>query len=303
MYLIRRQRNETLSLPCKELTPQQLKSASSLLAQRILKRLADIPSYPKELARQLHVHEQKVYYHIRRLEKGGIIHIARAEMRQGASARYYALSQPSFSVRFREFQPTAQKASFANESSYLEPFVQDGELKALIVVGSPDPHGPEKARSRDGYYGMDLALFLGTFLNYIPGLNVRLDTEMRDEELKQNLIIIGGPIVNTVAGKVNDALPVRFTPKSIISMVSGEEYFSDEIGMIVKAESPFASASKILLVAGRRHAGTRACIIAFIRHFSEISAGNRHNGSVQAKVIEGVDLDSDGVVDEIELKE
>ena len=255
------------------------------------------------LARQLHVLEQKVYCHIRRLEKAGIIHVARTGTRQATSVRYYALSQPSFSVRFREFQPTAQKASFANESAFLEPFVQDGELKALIVVGSPDPHGPEKARSRDGYYGMDLALFLGTFLNYVPGLNVRLDTEMREEDLRQNLIIIGGPIVNTIAGKVNDALPIRFTPKSIISTISGQEYFSDETGVIVKEESPFDAAKKILLVAGRRVAGTRACMIAFIRHFRELSAGNRHNGKLQAKVIEGVDLDSDGIVDDVEVKE
>lgn len=303
MYLIKRQRNETLSLPCKELMPEQLRATSSALAQRILHRLAEKPAYPRELAAALKVHEQKVYYHIRKLGNAGIIRQAAAETRQGALAQYYTLAAPGFAVRFREFQPAAQKAAFANESAFLEPFVQEGELKALIVVGSPDPHGPEKARSRDGYYGMDLALFLGTFLNVVPGLNVRLDTEVREGELKSNLIILGGPIVNTLADRVNGALPVRFTEKSILSTLSNNEYFSDESGIIVKAENPFDRSKKLLLIAGRRVAGTRACIIAFLKHFKDISAGNRHNPKVHAKVVEGIDLDSDGVVDEAEVKE
>src|SRR3989344_2403073 len=39
-----------------------------------------------------------------------------------------------------------------NESEFLEPFISNGQLDSLIIVGSPDPHGPDKARSRDGYY-------------------------------------------------------------------------------------------------------------------------------------------------------
>lgn len=303
MYLIKKQRNETLSLSCKELHPKLVKSVSSPLAQRILKRLAEKPSYPKELARLLNVHEQKVYYHIRKLQKAGIIQPIKTETRQGAVANYYALAQPSFAVCFKEFQTTQKIAQSSNESEFLEPFVHDGELNALIIVGSPDPHGPEKARSRDGYYGMDLALFLGTFLNYVPGLNVRLDTEVGDEDLKHHLIILGGPIVNAVTERVNDKLPIRFTEKSIRSTLSHEEYFSDETGIIVKTDNPFDKTKKILVIAGKRYPGTRACIIAFLKHFKDINAGNRHSPKIYAKVVEGVDLDSDGVVDDVEVKE
>jgi DNA-binding transcriptional ArsR family regulator len=303
MLLVKKQRNETLSIPCKELTATSIKAATSPLAQRILKSLAENPAYPRQLARQLKVHEQKVYYHIRKLEQADIIQPAHQATRQGVVAQYFTLTEPSFAVRFKQFQQTAQKETFANESSFLEPFIQNGELKALIIVGSPDPHGPEKARSRDGFYGMDLALFLGTFLNYIPGLNVRLDTEVRQDDLKNNLIIIGGPIVNTVTDKINSKLPIRFTGKSIYSTISDNEYFSDETGIIVKSKNHFDKTKKILLVAGNRHAGTRACMIAFMKRFKDISAGNKHNQKIEAKVIEGIDLDSDGIVDDVEVKE
>ncbi len=303
MLLVKKQRNETLSLPCKELSPVQIKTLSSQLAQKILKKLAEKSAYPKELAKELNVHEQKVYYHIKKLEKSGIIHSTKTETKQGAIAKYFELTNPSFAVRFKEFQETAKLTSFANESEFLEPFIKDGELNALIIVGSPDPHGPEKARSRDGYYGMDLALFLGTFLNYVPGLNVRLDTEVHQTDLKNNLILFGGPIVNTVVGKINEKLPIHFTAKSIKSKLSNQEYFSDESGIIVKADNPFDKTKKILVVAGKRYTGTRACIIAFLKHFKDITDGNKFNNKIHAKVVEGVDLDSDGVVDDIEIKE
>jgi hypothetical protein len=58
----------------------------------------------------------------------------------------------------------------------------------LSIVGSPDPHGPSKARSKDGYFGMDLALFLGTFLSNITGSKVKLDTEIQDKDLENNNI-------------------------------------------------------------------------------------------------------------------
>ena len=44
-------------------------------------------------------------------------------------------------------------------------------------------------------------------------------------------------------------------------------------------------------------------MIAFLRHFKEIIEGNKQNPKVQAKVIEGIDLDADGIVDEVEVLE
>ena len=302
MFVIDRQKNEVYSLPAREIKPEDAGAVSSELAIKIINFMAKEAMYPIDIAKSLKVHEQKIYYHIRNLEKAGIIKVVKKETKQGATANFYALSEPAFVLRFRNFEATS-KVEIKNESEFLDPFIKDGKLDSLIIVGSPDPHGPDKARSRDGYYGMDLALFLGTFLNYVPKFNVKLDTEVRDEDLQNNLILIGGPVVNKIVEKVNAKLPIRFEDGNIKSTVSNEAYPQDECGIIVKAKSPFNPDKSILVVAGKRFSGTRAAIIAFLKGFRKITAGNIHNPSVMAKVVEGIDLDSDGIIYDIEFRE
>ena len=303
MFIIDKQKNEVYSLPAKEIKAEHAGSLSSGLAINILNLLAKESMYPMDIAKALKVHEQKVYYHIRNLEKAGIIKVARKETKQGATANFFALAEPAFVIKFRNFESTSKIAQIRNESEFLQPFIKDGLLDAMIIVGSPDPHGPDKARSRDGYYGMDLALFLGTFLNYVPRFNVKLDTEVREDDLENNLILIGGPLVNKVVEKVNPKMPIRFEGGNIKSAVSNETYPQDECGLIVKTKSPFNKDKYVLVVAGKRFSGTRAAIIAFLKDFRKITQGNVHNPSIKAKVVEGIDLDSDGIIDDIEFRE
>ena len=307
MFAVEKRKEGVFSLPACEINAKDAKSVSSELAVRVIKLLAEKPMYPIELAKELKVHEQKVYYHIRNLEKAGIVKVVKEEGRQGAVARYYSVDKPAVVIKFKELEPTQKIFQLKSDSDFLSPLIRDGKLDALIVVGSPDPHGPEKARSRDGYYGMDLALFLGTFLNYVPQLYVKLDTEVREEELKRNnLIVIGGPIVNRVMGEINSKLPIRFDRDehwAIKSTLSNTVYPTDEAGLIVKAKSPFNSEKSMLVVAGKRYSGTRAAIVAFLKHFKEIQSGNIRNKKIMAKVVEGIDLDSDGIIDDAEIRE
>ena len=303
MFIIDKQKNEVYSLPAKEIKPEDAGAVSSELANKILHLLAKESMYSIDIAKSLKVHEQKIYYHIRNLEKAGIIKVVRKETKQGATANFYALTEPAFVIRFKNFETTSKIGQIKNESEFLEPFIKNGELNSLIIVGSPDPHGPDKARSRDGYYGMDLALFLGTFLNYVPQFNVKLDTEVRDEDLQNNLILIGGPVVNKVVEKINSKLPIKFEDGNIKSAISNETYPQDECGIIVKTKNPFNSDKFILVVAGKRFSGTRAAIIAFLKGFRKITGGNIHNKNINAKVVEGIDLDSDGIIDDIEFRE
>ena len=302
MFIIDKQKNEVYSLPAKEISAEHANSVSSELAQKILHLLAKEPMYPIDIAKTLKVHEQKVYYHIRNLEKAGIIKVVKKETKHGATANFYALAEPAFIIKFKDFETTSKIAQI-NESEFLEPFIKNGQLDAMIIVGSPDPHGPDKARSRDGYYGMDLALFLGTFLNYVPKFNVKLDTEVRDEDLENNIILIGGPVVNKVVEKVNSKMPIKFENGNIKSSISNETYPQDECGLIVKMKSPFSKDKYVLVVAGKRFSGTRAAIIAFLKGFKKITSGNVHNPGIKAKVVEGIDLDSDGIIDDIEFRE
>ena len=306
MFIVKKEKNAVYSLPAKEINPKDANILSSDLAIKILKLLAKEPMYPIEIAKKLKIHEQKVYYHIRNFEKAGIVRVAKQETKQGAIAKYYKLDQAAFVIKLKELEETQKIGTFKGESEFLEPFIRDGQLNAIIVVGSPDPHGQDRARSRDGYYGIDLGLFLGTFLNYVPKLNVKLDTEVRSEDLKKNLILIGGPIVNKVTEKINAKLPIKFDPDKnwmIESSISKQQYPGEEIGIIVTGKNPFADNKHVLLVAGRRFSGTRAAIIAFLKYFKEITEGNLHNKKIKAKVVEGVDLDSDGIVDDVEFRE
>lgn len=306
MKIVKRGNDKIYSLPTKEISPEKVKAANSELARGILKALYGKPSYPLEIARLLGVHEQKVYYHVRKLEKAGFIKKARQEVKQGVLVNYYALANDSFFIKFGDFKQSQKSHFSAQDNDFLFPFIKDGELDAIIVLGSPEAHGPEKARARDGYYGMNFTLFLGTFLSCLPRYSVKLDTEVTKEDLKKNLIIIGGPVVNKIAYAVNKGLPVYFDEKrkwAIRSKLSKKTYPEDECGLIIKAKNPFAKDKSILVIGGKRFAGTRAAITAFLYNFDRVTKGNKFNKKFDAIVVEGVDADSDGVIDSVEIKE
>ncbi len=286
MYIVDEKRGKSYALPAKD-----IRYIGAPLAGKILALLAKRPTYPREIATTLREEEQKIYYHVRKLEKLGMIKIVSKEERGGAIAKYYALSRPAFVFRFSELKETKK----IPHNSF-PPFIEDGEMNAKIIIGSPDPHGPEKARSRDAHYAIDLGLFLGTFLiNSRP--SVFLDTEIRDGDLNDNLMIIGGPVTNRICAKINDKLPVKFDEKrNIFSTKTRRTYKSDDVGFVLKAQNPFAKNKSILVIAGRRYSGTRAAIIALIKNFDVLKKNN-------AVVVQGLDRDYDGVIDDAEILE
>ncbi len=307
MLVVEDKKQTLVSLPARSMSEKQIKAASSHLAQRILHELASHPTYPMELAKRLKVHEQKVYYHIRKLESANLIEVIRKQEVHGTTASIYAPAAPAFVFALKEFTEAHKVPGIKTRpDEFLSPFIENNELNGIIIVGSPDPHGPEMARSRDGYYGIDLALFLGTFLTHLDELSVRLDTEVRTEDLQKNLILIGGPVVNVVTQKVNDHLPLKFDKDrnwAITSKISKKVYHADECGIIVKAKNPFNPKKWILVVAGKRYAGTRAVTLAFFKYFSELAKGNSINPRISARVVEGLDKDADGIVDDVRFVE
>jgi DNA-binding MarR family transcriptional regulator len=65
---------------------QKLKMVLGSLSWKILTMLSKKEMYPLEIAKQLGAHEQKVYYHIRKLAKAGAIVVEREEKKKGATA-------------------------------------------------------------------------------------------------------------------------------------------------------------------------------------------------------------------------
>ncbi len=287
-----------------EIKQTDIGSLNNEVSLNILRVLRDNEMYAKQIAKKLKIHEQNVYYYIRLLEKAKIISVSKTENINGTVAKFYKVNSDSFFIKVGEFKESSKLEE--SGSDFLKPFIQNGELNALIVVGSPDPHGPLKARSRDGYFGMDLALFLGTFLNYINESKVKLDTEIQEKDLHENnLIILGGPIVNKVTEMLNKKMPIYFDEdkKGFYSTISKKTYFHDEIGVINKAKSPFNKEKMVLVIEGLRNSGTKAAILSFIKKFKELEQGNKFNKNIYSKIVEGEDLDSDGFVDSVEILE
>lgn len=286
------------------MSPRRLNVFNSELALKILEELSKKPQCAMDVARKLKQHEQKIYYHLRRLQEAGIVKLERTEERVGALAKIFSVPHPYLTVKLFEGEHLEEIKTRAKEIEFFQPFIKNGKLDATIVVGSPDPHGKYGVQASDGYAAIDFALFLGTLLkNAEP--NYKLDTHLRDEDLKQNLILIGGPKANILIDKINNKLPIYFDSKNEFNMVSTftkTTYDSDEVGIVIKMQNPFAKDKHILVISGKRFKGTRAGILAVTNYLKKLDEGNKFNSGV-ARVVRGIDRDSDGRIDDVEFLE
>jgi len=183
----------------------------------------------------------------------------------------------------------------------LYPFIENGMLNSIIVVGSPDPHGPFSARARDLHYVGFFMSYLGKFFDKTKYSNfIRLDTDVISEKLlEENLIIIGGPVTNVITYKLNTSLKVRFLQEynwDIYSEFSNKRYSDETVGIVAKISNPWYSNKKILLFAGKRAIGTKIAINCFIEN-------NIDTNKDFYIIVQGKDFDGDGKPEKIYLIE
>jgi DNA-binding transcriptional ArsR family regulator len=266
--------------------PLILKAIAHPIREKILEMTLKEPMYPVEIAKKLKMIEQKIYYHIKILKRAGVIEEVEERQMRGGKARLIVPRSTAFGY-------IMQKAKGGEVVSYSDypPFVSGGVVNAKIVVGSPDPHGQNRARARDGHLASEIASFFGR-MGTIPWPFVFTDIELRD--LSGNLVVLGGPVVNMVAGKVNNLLPVKFEDRSI--KAGGKEYTEDWCGFAAVADNPEDLGKKIMVIAGRTGSGTRAAILGFRKYFSKVL----EKGYI---IVQGFDEDGDGIVDSIDLLE
>jgi DNA-binding transcriptional ArsR family regulator len=298
------------------LTDTQLKTILGNLSWKILTLLAQKEMYPLEIAKQLNAHEQKVYYHIRKLAKAGAITVVREEKKKGATARYYRTVSPAFGVEFpfgyRPIQNLCTLGISGQLQEFFKEFIHNGVFDGKIVVGSPQPHGPFKTSARDGHYAAHLALFLGQFARLPSEFAVKLDVDVKvEKEEKNNLILVGGPGTNFLMQEINDHLPIKFNMQSsqqgfllggLSSKKTGQTYTSDVSGLVAKIVNPWDNSKRIVVLAGNKAVGTKACVIALTNLWKKTL--EKYQGEdTFAVVIVGFDLDGDGKVDSIEVRE
>jgi len=303
MKIIKKTDEELFELKTTELNLEGISILKNELALKILNFLKNEQTYPKKIAEKLKIHEQKIYYYIKKLEKSKLIKIIDQKNIQGSTANIYDITSDSFFIKIKNFQK--RKTDY---NTYLDfsPFIENGKMNSIIIVGSPDSHGKIKARAKDGHTAIELALFLGKYVDELTQDVVKLDTEITPDEIKNNnLIIIGGPNVNTVFDKINDKLKINFSRehRGIYSKITNKNYFEDEIGIVGKIKSPFNENKQILFFAGNRQNGTKSSVLFFTRNYHKFKENNIFDKKTQIKIVEGIDMNSDSIIDEVEILE
>jgi len=81
------------------IAPKNLNVLNTELSLKILGELSKKPQCVMDVARKLKQHEQKIYYHMRRLDNAGIVKLIRREERAGALAKIYSVTHPFLTVK------------------------------------------------------------------------------------------------------------------------------------------------------------------------------------------------------------
>ncbi len=289
--------------------PARIGALSSPLAWRILQELAKAPDYPNALAARLKVHEQKVYYHVRRLEAAGFLKVVREEPKRGASARVLAPTADAFAVLLKSAAvpvpfPALPRAGVV--SRFFEEFSADGRFDGAIVVGSPYPHGPFLTTARDSPYAVQLGFFLGRLFAAPKGLVTRLDTEVKAMGAgRENMILVGGPVANIITMDLNPHLAVSFDWKEawrVESSRTRRSYVEEDVGLVAKVRNPWNPERRIVILSGLHYQGTLSSILGLTQFAEEVLEGYDPARDFY-RVVSGQDRDGDGRIDTVTVLE
>ncbi len=287
-----------------DLDPEKIDAIADENRREILELLAREPSYSSRVASELGIGKQQAHYHFKKLKDAGLIEKDREEKKSGGTATYYRPSADAYVLDLGTggeefFMPEMN----AEVEKFLDPLVISGEIDGKIVVGSPEQHGEDQVRARDGHLAGEIGLRLGGYGD--PGeIEVWLDTEVvREGAFDDNLVILGGVLTNTIAKKFNDAFPVSFSLDSFPYhelQSADENYSEDSIGVVAKVQNPEDTGSAIYLVAGVRNRGTEAAVRAF-KNLEDIVEDYRSGNFY--RIVRGLDIDGDGEIDDYEVIE
>jgi len=288
--------------------PAKLSVLNSPLALEIVKELTREQGCALDIARNLQLDEQKVYYYMRKLEQAGIVKLARTEKRHGMTAKIYDVIAPIIATKLHDDGYDMLEGKVVHDPDllrFMSPFVEKGKLNALIVIGDPYSHGRFDKASHEGPYAFDFALLLGKFIKQdLQFPNYKLDTEVTKEDLKKNLILIGNMKSNVVIDRMNDKIPIYFDTKKdfrVLSKFTGNSYKDPRIGVVMKFDNPFNKGKKVIIIGGIGSRGSRSSVIAFTQRFHDLIE-NQENGNI-FRIVRGLDRSGNRVIDDIEILE
>ncbi len=290
------------------LPPDKMGIFSSELSLKIIQELVKEPACAMDLARRMNQHEQKIYYHLRRLEGAGVVKHIRSEKRYSMTAKIYGVVSPVVSAKlFEKGRKVIKKTNGLSREmdEFFQPFVEEGKLNATIVIGDPYPHGKYDKPDKSAAHAFDFMMMLGNIVNELNFPHYKLDIDIREKDLKDNLILIGNPKTNTIMSRLDGNMPVFFDPKSgwaVVSKKTSKKYDEPRVGVIMKMDSPFQAGKKILVVAGIRTRGMQAATIALTRYFKKTIKKSDEQGNL-FRIVEGVDQTGDHIIDNVKFLE
>ena len=140
---------------------------------------------------------------------------------------------------------------------------------------------------------------------------IKLDVDVKAEkEEGNNLILVGGPGTNLITQELNEFLPIRFNMMpsehgfllgGLVSEKTQKVYTADSMGVIARIVNPWNSNKRVIVLAGNKAVGTKACVLALTKFWKKTL--KNFSDEKFSVVIQGFDLDGDGKVDSIEVLE
>jgi hypothetical protein len=121
---------------------------------------------------------------------------------------------------------------------------------------------------------------------------------------------VGGPGTNLITQEFNEFLPIRFNMMpsehgfllgGLVSEKTEKVYTADNVGLIARIENPWNRNKRVIVLAGNKAVGTKACVLAITKFWKKTL--KNFGDEKFAVVIQGFDLDGDGKVDSIEVLE
>ncbi len=303
-YLLKAEKGKLYYDSARMLKESEISVITNAIRLKILKLLAKKPMYAIELAKKLGIHEQKVYYHLNKLIKAGFVEVSEKKQIRGAVAKRYIPKALNFTLSLSNRFSSYSKGSFFGSKQMLDfigPVLSNTTFNCSIIVGSPDPHGPFKARARDGHYATELAFCLGGYARSPESFIVKLDVDTDLRKEKGNYIIVGGPVTNLAMNLINPYLPASFSEKKPWGITGKEQYYEESTGLVARIKSPFYESNFIYVFAGISAIGTKAAVLALTK-FSNILLSGMKPESFYA-IVQGYDLNADGKIDSIEVLE
>ena len=239
--------------------------------------------------------DQAIYYQLRKLKDLGFVSSNTEKELDNhdrlITSQKYKLRSLKFTINLLDKDKSKRKIepdlTLVDEtiSNFLSNFNENGQFNGYIIIGSGSTDAP--------FLG-PLSYLLGKYFDF-PNLNfVYYDKKILDDPddirikffLSRNIILLGGPNVNTIFHSnvppefdehktLNDILPVKFlqAPNSGITIQHQSRTIlskDKQIGVIQLIDNPWNPSNKILTIGGARRIGTEAAIIEFMRSFSKI---------------------------------